>query len=55
MTGTQLFSYRKTCVGSSSCCSTVPSLCSISQDHRHCCRESILVHVDMTGYRRKNQ
>jgi hypothetical protein len=52
---TQLFSYQKTCIGNSSCCSTVPSLCSVLQDHRHCRRESIPVHVDTTSYRWKNQ
>ena len=54
-TGTQLFSHQKTCVGSSSCCSTVPSLCYVPQDHCHCFHESILVHVDTTGNRRKHQ
>jgi hypothetical protein len=54
-TGTQLFSYRKTCVGSSSCHSTILSLCSVSQDHRHCYCESIPVHVETMGYRQRNQ
>ena len=55
ITRTQLFSYRKTCIGSSPCCPTVLSLYFSSQDHHHCHCEYVPICIDTTCNRWKDQ